>query len=112
MDRRLQVFFDSIEPAPEETEFLGTMGYNRQRDDYRIDLRPIIDDLSIGENRHLREVEGRTADLGIDIGAMADAGEVLTAQVNGDEIADVLVLARGESGRIEGRLLLSRSAAE
>ena len=110
MDRQLQVFFDSIRPEPRETEFLGALDYSRERDDYRIDLRAMIDDIAIGENRHLREVEGRAADLSIDIGATANEGEVLTANLDGDDIADVLVLARDDAGRIEGMLLLSRFA--
>ncbi len=110
MDRQLQVFFDSIRPEPEETEFLGALDYSRGRNDYRIDLRAMIDDISVGENRHLREVEGRTADLNIDIGPAADAGEVLTANLDGDEVADVLVLARGDDGHITGTIFLSRLA--
>lgn len=110
MDRQLQVFFDSIRPEPRETEFLGALDYSRERDDYRIDLRAMIDDIAIGENRHLREVEGRAADLSVDIGATANEGEVLTANLDGDDIADVLVLARDDAGRIEGMLLLSRFA--
>lgn len=110
MDRQLQVFFDSIRPEPEETEFLGALDYSRGRDDYRIDLRAMIDDIAIGENRHLREVEGRTADLSIDVGSPANAGEVLTADLDGDEIADVLVLARDSAGRIKGTMFLSRLA--
>ena len=110
MDRQLQVFFDSIRPEPRETEFLGALDYSRERDDYRIDLRAMIDDIAIGENRHLREVEGRTEDMSIEIGATADEGEVLTANLDGDDIADVLVLARDDTGRIEGMLMLSRSA--
>ena len=110
MDRQLQVFFNSIRPEPEETEFLGSLNYSRERDDYRIDLRAMIDEVSIGENRHLREVEGRNADLSIDIGAAADQAEVLTADVNGDAAADVFVLSRGDAGIINGMLLLSEPA--
>ena len=110
MDRQLQVFFDSIRPDPEETEFLGALDYSRGRDDYRIDLRAMIDDIAIGENRHLREVEGRTADLSIDIGSPAIAGEVLTADLDGDDVADVLVLARDDAGHIKGMMFLSRFA--
>lgn len=110
MDRQLQVFFNSVRPEPGQAEFLGALGYSRGRDDYRIDLRALIDDIVVGENRHLREVEGRAPDLGIDVGAAADAGEVLAANLNGDDVADVLVLARDDAGRIEGVLLLSRAA--
>ena len=108
MDRQLQVFFNSIQPEPEETEFLGALDYSRERDNYRIDLRAIIDDVSIGQNGHLGQVAGRSADLNIDIGEAADGGEVVAANVNGDAIADVFVLARHEAGHIEGMLLLSK----
>ncbi|MCY3566526.1 MAG: VCBS repeat-containing protein [Gammaproteobacteria bacterium] len=110
MDRQLQVFFDGIRPEPPETEFLGALDYSRGRDDYRIDLRAMIDDIAIGENRHLREVEGRSADLSIDLGASLDQGEVLTANLDGDDVADVLVLARDDAGRITGMMFLSRFA--
>ncbi len=110
MDRQLQVFFDSIRPEPEETEFLGALDYSRGRNDYRIDLRAMIDDIAIGENRHLREVEGRTADLSIDVGPAANGGEVLTANLDGDDVADVLVLARDDAGHIKGVMFLSRLA--
>ncbi|MYI02669.1 MAG: hypothetical protein F4122_09195 [Gammaproteobacteria bacterium] len=107
MDRQLQVFFDGIRPEPPETEFLGALDYSRGRDDYRIDLRAMIDDITIGENRHLREVEGRSADLSIDLGAPLDQGEVLTANLDGDDVADVLVLARDDAGQIKGMMFLS-----
>ncbi len=107
MDRQLRVFFDSIRPQPRQPEFLGALGYSRERDDYRIDLRAMIDAVAVGENRQLREVEGRSADLRIDVGALADAGEVLAANLDGDGVADILVLARADAGHIEGMLLLS-----
>ena len=110
MDRQLQVFFDSIRPEPQETEFLGALDYSRGRNDYRIDLRAMIDDIAIGENRHLREVEGRTADLSIDVGPAANGGEVLTANLDGDDVADVLVLACDDAGHIKGVMFLSRLA--
>ena len=110
MDRQLQVFFDSIRPEPQETEFLGALDYSRGRNDYRIDLRAMIDDIAIGENRHLREVEGRTADLSIDVGPATNGGEVLTANLDGDDVADVLVLARDDAGHIKGVMFLSRLA--
>jgi len=107
MDRQLQVFFDGIRPEPRESEFLGALDYSRGRDDYRIDLRAMIDDIAIGENRHLRGVEGRNADLSIDLSASLDEGEVLTANLDGDDVADVLVLARDDTGQIKGMMFLS-----
>ncbi len=108
MDRRLQVFYNRIAAEPERGEFLGALGYSRERDDYRIDLRAMIDDISIGENRHLREVAGLDADFTLDPGAAADNGEVLAAQLNDDGIADIFLLARDEGGNIAGMVLLSR----
>ena len=108
MDRQLQVFYNSIEPEPEEEEFLGALGYSRERDDYRIDLRAMIDDIAIGENRELRAVSSREADFTLDPGAAADSGEVLSASLNADQIADIFLLARDEVGNITGTVLLSR----
>ena len=108
MDRQLQVFYNRIAAEPEREEFLGTLGYSRGRDDYRIDLRGMIDDISIGENRHLREVAGFDADFTLDAGAAADNGEVLAAELNDDGVADIFLLARGEGGNISGMVLLSR----
>ncbi len=110
MDRQLQVFYNSIEPEPEQREFLGSLGYSRERDDYRIDLRAMIDDISIGENRHLREVAGRAPDFRLDAGPAATAGEVLSAHLNNDGIHDIFLLSRDEIGNIEGLLLLSGGA--
>ncbi len=107
MDRRLQVFYNSIEPEPEQREFLGSLGYSRERDDYRIDLRAMIDDISIGENRHLREVAGREPDIRLDAGPAAEDGEVLSAHLNDDGIHDIFLLSRDEIGNIGGLLLLS-----
>lgn len=112
MDRQLQVFFNSIRPEPEETEFLGAIGYSRDRDAYRIDLRAIIDEVSIGENRHLREVAGRPADFSIDVDEALARGEVRVADLNDDAVADVFVLSRSEAGHITGMLLLSEAAGQ
>ena len=110
MDRQLQVFYNRIEPEPGQREFLGSLGYSRERDDYRIDLRAMIDDISIGENRHLREVAGREPDFRLEAGPAADAGEVLSAHLNDDGIHDIFLLSRDEIGNIEGLLLLSGGA--
>ncbi len=109
MDDRLRVFFNSVRPEPERPEFLGALGYSRGRDDYRIDLRAMVDEISIGENRRLGEVEGRQEDVVIDVAAAPD-GEVHTAHLNNDEIADVFVLSRDDSGEIVGEILISTPA--
>ncbi len=111
LDERLQVFFNSIEPEPEQPQFMASLGYSRERDDYRIDLRAMIDDISVGEDSRLRQVQGREPDLSLDVGAAAAAGEVLAVNLNDDGIADVLVLSRSAAGDIEGMLLLSQDSA-
>ncbi|MCG8413918.1 MAG: VCBS repeat-containing protein, partial [Pseudomonadales bacterium] len=45
VNNQVEIFLDSIQPEPEETEFLGALGYSRQRDNYEINVREIIENV-------------------------------------------------------------------
>ena len=105
---RLDVFFNSITPEPGEEEFLGSLGYNRQRNDYEINLRELIDNVSISNNPQLEAVAGRSPDISITLDAEVRNGDVIPLRLNADEQDDLLVFTSHSEERIEGVILLSR----
>ena len=105
---QLKIFLNSIEPADDSEEFLGALNYNRQRDNYEINIREILDNVSIGGNPHLDLMENRIADLSIDIGVDATAGDIIPALLNRDALDDIFVFTEYDGSHIRGILLLSK----
>ncbi len=107
VNNQLQVFLDSIQPEKDDQPFLGALGYNRQRDDYEINLREIIDNITIRGNPMLESVSGQTAHQVVDIQETVVNGDVVTALLNGDDRDDVFVFTSHSHEAISGILLLS-----
>ena len=105
---QLKIFLNSIEPADDSEEFLGALDYNRQRDNYEINIREILDNVSIGGNPHLDLMENRIADLSIDIGVDATTGDIIPALLNRDALDDIFVFTEYDGSHIRGILLLSK----
>ena len=105
---QLKIFLNSIEPADDSEEFLGALNYNRQRDNYEINIREILDNVSIGGNPHLDLMENRIADLSIDIGVDATTGDIIPALLNRDALDDIFVFTEYDGSHIRGILLLSK----
>ncbi|MEX2468763.1 MAG: VCBS repeat-containing protein, partial [Pseudohongiellaceae bacterium] len=64
---QVRLFLDSIEPEPEEASFLGPLGYTRQRDSYTLDIREILERVTVSANPYAERVAGREPDLTIEL---------------------------------------------
>ncbi len=108
IDDQLKIFLNSIEPTDDSAGFLGALDYSRQRDNYEINIREILNNVSIGGNPHLDLIENRIADLSIDLGVDATTGDIIPALVNRDALDDVFMFTEYDGSHIRGILLLSK----
>lgn len=104
---QVQVFLDRIEPESEEAEFLGGLGYNRQRDEYTIDIGDIINDVGRADADRLQAINGRAPDTSVDLGEASVLGDLVSARLNDDELDDVFIFTGHDPSQIRGLLLLS-----
>ncbi|MFT6095070.1 MAG: hypothetical protein ACJA2Q_002980 [Pseudohongiellaceae bacterium] len=107
IDNQLTLFLNSIEPQSEETEFLGALGYSRDKDSYEIDIREIIDNALEGINQRRSSIESLSPDLTIPLSLNTSVNDIITVKINGDDTDDIFVFEAGISGQIGGLLLLS-----
>ena len=112
LERQLQIFLNSIAPEPESRPFLGALGYSRQRNNYVIDVRNIIDNLALNRDPLLSQVQGRSADIVIDLDLDFNpvAGDIIPVRLNRDEVDDLLLFTDFNDTHISGLLLLSSPA--
>ena len=107
IDNQVQIFLNSIDPESESQQFLGALGYSRERNDYEINIRDIIEDLSIASNPHVDAVAESTRDLAIELDSTPNNGDIILARLNADSVDDVFVFTQHDSSKIQGILLLS-----
>jgi hypothetical protein len=107
LQQRLDIFLNSIEPEEEQQDFLGPLGYSRQRDNYEIDIRQIIEDVDVRNNPRLAAVAERSADLSIPLDESVSNGDVIPARLNQDAVDDIFVFTGFDASHIRGLLLLS-----
>ncbi|MGI9250379.1 MAG: FG-GAP repeat domain-containing protein [Pseudohongiellaceae bacterium] len=112
LNNQLEVFLNAIEPEPEETAFLGSLGYSREQDNYEINIRDIINRVSLGDNADLQQVADRTPDFIWPISTPIEEGDVLPARLNNDAFDDILVITGADEDLIRGQLLLSRPVSQ
>lgn len=109
--RQLDFFLNSIEPEdPVEDEselFLGALNYSRERDNYEFNIRDVIENISIGGNRHVQVASDRTVDSSIELDQGTVAGAIIPLKLNADEREDVIIFTESEASQIRGLLLLS-----
>jgi len=109
--QQLEVFLNSIqtEAAPESGSepFLGTLDYSRDRDDYEINIRELIKNITSGDDPHTQAVTNKTANAVIQLETEIVIGDIIPAQLNGDEKDDVFLFTHTDSSHIRGLLLLS-----
>jgi hypothetical protein len=103
----VQIFFNRIESEDSSTPFLGGLGYSRDKDDYTINIRNVIENISITENSRLKGVDGVPADLSIELGTVVKNGDIIPALVNADSVDDIFVFTQHDNNNIQGILLLS-----
>jgi hypothetical protein len=107
INNRIDIFLNSIEPEADKDLFLGSLGYSRQRDDYEIDIKEILDNVSIQNNPHLEAVADREASFSITLNNNMESGDIIPAKLNRDSYDDVFIFSGQDSSHIRGLLLLS-----
>ncbi|MDP6651991.1 MAG: hypothetical protein QGF90_07795 [Gammaproteobacteria bacterium] len=108
INNQVNVFLNSIEPEDTDTEFLAGLDYSRQRDNYAINVREIIANISISENPQLARVEGQSADLIFNLDTVVENGDIIPVLLNNDARDDVFVFTGHSGSHIQGILLLSK----
>lgn len=109
LEQQVQVFFNSMEPEPvvPEDQFLASLGYSRDRNNYEIDIRRIIEEFQIEQNQELRAVEGRAPDHTLTLSEAMRNGDLMSATLNDDGLDDIFVFLEHSKEAITGVLLLS-----
>ncbi|MCY4264527.1 MAG: VCBS repeat-containing protein, partial [Gammaproteobacteria bacterium] len=104
VDDQVQIFFDAVRSEPEQAEFLGALGYTRQRDNYTIDIREIIENASVDNAKVLEQVDGRQPDLTLTINDTVSAGDLFATRLNNDNVDDVFVFTHYDASQRRGVL--------
>ena len=104
---KVQIFLNSIAPDPETQKFLGPLGYSREINNYEINLRDMLNSISLLSNPHLDATSENDADFSIGLKEIAINGDIALARLNEDSTDDVFVFTQHDSSKIEGMLLLS-----
>lgn len=109
LDEQVQIFHSSIAPTPPlaEDRFLASLNYSRTRNDYEIDVRRIIDEFEIAQNKELRTVQGRSPDQAFTLQQAMRNGDLMSVKLNADERDDLFVFLERGKERITGIVLLS-----
>ena len=109
LDEQVQIFHNSIAPTPPPAEdrFLASLNYSRSRNDYEIDVRRIIDEFEIAQNKELRTVQGRAPEQTFALQQAMHNGDLMSVKLNADDRDDLFVFLERGKERITGLLLLS-----
>lgn len=107
VNSQVELFLNSIDPEDDSDSFLSALDYSRDRDNYEINIREIIDNISIGGNPHLELVNERNPDLAIPLDTAVENGDIVPVRLNADSLDDVIVFTQHDSSQIQGILLLS-----
>lgn len=107
VDNRIDIFMDSVAAETDNQDFLGGLGYSRQRDNYEIDIRRIIEEVDVRNNPRLQAVANRSPDSSINLDTEISNGDIIPADLNNDGIDDVFVFTGFDASHISGLLLLS-----
>ena len=105
---QVQIFLNTIKSEPEDSPFLGSLNYSKDRDEYEIDFRKLISDVAISRDPIFEQVIESDADLSIDLNTEVTNGDVVPALVNADALDDIFVFTSYDSSNINGILLLSQ----
>jgi len=108
INNQVELFLNTIEPESDSDDFLSALDYTRDRNEYEINIREIIDNISIGANPLLDNLEGRSPDLAIDLSSTVENGDIIPVRLNADLLDDVFVFTEHDSSQVQGILLLSK----
>lgn len=106
VDQQLLFFLDSIAPE-QNAQFMGALGYSRDKDNYEIDIKSILDDALAELDQTRTSIDSQEAGQAINLSADISAEEIITARINGDSTDDILIFESQIGGQIRGLLLLS-----
>jgi hypothetical protein len=101
---QLRAYLNILETAAPPS-FLGTLGYTRERDDYEIDLKAVIDQALIARDPLAGITTAPVFQLPVD--ADPRSGGLVSIDLNGDTRKDIFVFTAMTPDAIEGILLLS-----
>lgn len=109
LDEQIQVFHNAIAatPAPADDRFLASLNYSRSNNEYEIDVRRIIDEFEIEQNKELGSVQGRSPDQQLPLASPMHNGTVVAVRLNGDARDDLFVFLERGKEFSSGMLLLS-----
>ena len=107
INNNVEVFLNSIEPVTRTDPFLDGLNYSRERDNYEIDVRKIINNVSINGGSRLNRLRNNGADYQISLSQPVENGDIIPVELNGDARDDVLVFTERNDVQIRGLLLLS-----
>lgn len=107
INSQVRIFLDSIQPQADEDSFLSDLGYSRQRDNYEINIREILDNLTITGSPELEQVAGKEPDLVIELGSAGTTPDLIATSLNSDSVDDIFVFTQYDASHIRGILLLS-----
>ncbi|MGB1745914.1 MAG: FG-GAP-like repeat-containing protein [Pseudohongiellaceae bacterium] len=107
MNDQIRILLNSIEPAREDS-FLGALDYSRNRDNYEIDIRDIINSASRSGNPYRDLIDSREATDEIALSQKVVDGDLIAARLNDDERDDIIVFTHFDASQIQGLLLLSQ----
>ena len=107
MNDQIKILLNIIEPAREDS-FLGALNYSRNRDNYEIDIREVINNASRSANPYQDLLESREATDEIVLSQEAVGNDLIAARLNDDELDDIIVFTHFDASQIQGLLLLSQ----
>jgi len=109
MNDQVEVFYQQLQPEAARTEdrFLASLGYQRNRDSYEIDLRRVIDAFNIDANREVNAARVREADLRVPLPESAARGNIVATDLNNNGIDDIFVFLNRDRESVRGLLFLS-----
>lgn len=112
INNQLKIFLNSIQSAtlPEEEAelFLGAIDYTREQDNYALNIRELIENVSVGGSRYLNAVADKEADATIELNTEVVLGGIVPVRLNDDERDDVFLFTDTDASYIQGILLLSK----
>ncbi|MEX0618603.1 MAG: hypothetical protein WDZ76_07070 [Pseudohongiellaceae bacterium] len=107
VENRLDIFLDAITPEPESDDFLSALGYSRERDNYEINLREILNNAVVAANPYLEQVSDAGVDVQIVLDRPVENGDLFAVELNNDNRDDLVVFLGRNEAYIEGLLLIS-----
>lgn len=109
MNDQVEVFYEQLQvEAPQaDDRFLASLGYARDRNNYEIDLRRVIDAFNVDVNREVSEARTREADLRVPLPESAARGNIVATDLNNNGIDDIFVFLNRDRESVRGLLFLN-----